>query len=45
MINDIPSYYNVKLFRYDNIVNVDGPKWPIHVYKYKKKNGHQKFMI
>ena len=37
MINSIPSYYNVKLFRYNIIENVDGPKWPIHVLKYKER--------
>ena len=35
MINSIPSYYNVKLFRYNNIDNIDGAKWPIHVLEYK----------
>ena len=38
MVNSIPSYYNVNLFRFHEIVNVDGPKWPIHVIYYKEKD-------
>ena len=36
MVNNIPSYYHVKLFLIDNLFDIDfiGPKWPIHVIKY-----------
>ena len=33
MVNNIPSYYDVKIFLSENILGVD-PKWPIHVYEY-----------
>ena len=31
MVNSIPSYYNVKLYLKDNILDNNGPKWPIYV--------------
>ena len=34
MINNIPSYYDVKIFLEDNILGKYGPKWPIHVFHY-----------
>ena len=36
MVNSIPSYYDVKIFLLDNILDEDGPKWPLHVCHYKK---------
>ena len=37
IINSIPSYYNVKLFLYGNIDNIDDPKWSIHVLNFTKE--------
>ena len=37
MVNNIPSYYHVKIFIVSadkNIINIKGPKWPIHVINY-----------
>ena len=37
MVNNIPKYYDVKLFLKHNIFDIDGPIWPIHVCYYKEK--------
>ena len=34
MVNNIPSYYYVKIFLRNNIFDNTGPKWPIHVVHY-----------
>ena len=36
MINNIPTYYCVKIFLSQNIYGIDEPKWPIHVIDYKE---------
>ena len=36
MINNIPSYYYVEIFLTQNIFGIVGPKWPIHVVRYKE---------
>ena len=36
MVNNIPGYYHVKLFVYENIFCINGPKWPIHIVDYKE---------
>ena len=37
MVNNIPGYYDVKIFLLKNIFGDNGPKWPMHVCNYKKK--------
>ena len=37
VINNIPRYYNVKIYVKTNIFEKCEPKWPIHVVKYKEK--------
>ena len=36
MINNIPSYYHVEIFLHNNMFNLSGPKWPIHVLYYSE---------
>ena len=39
MVNNIPSYYHVKILLKKNIIGVigiNGPKWPIHVINYSE---------
>ena len=36
MVNNIPDYYDVKIFLTHNFFDDDGPKWPIHVCVYKE---------
>ena len=37
MINSISNYYNVRLFVRYNILDIVGPKWPIHAANYNEK--------
>ena len=37
MVNNIFGNYDVKIFLSENILDDNGPKWPIHVYNYTKK--------
>ena len=36
MVNNIPNYYYVEILLRENIFDTNGPKWPIHVLKYKE---------
>ena len=36
MVNNIPSYYHVKLLLRRDIFNINGSKWPIHVVGYEE---------
>ena len=37
IMNNIPSYYDIKIFLTTNILGNNGLKWPIHVPFYDKK--------
>ena len=34
MVNNIPNYYHVEIFLKNNIIDNNGPKWPIHIVDY-----------
>ena len=36
MVNNIPSYYDVKIFLDANILGDYSPKWPLHISHYDK---------
>ena len=35
MINNIPNYYHFRILLESNIFDIDEPKWPIHVVRYR----------
>ena len=42
IINNIPSYYFVKILLKKNIFGVNGPLWPFHVINYEETNWSSK---
>ena len=36
MVNNISNYYHVIILSNNNILGTNGPKWPIHVAKYRE---------
>ena len=45
MVNNIPGYYDVKIFLSENIFGDNCLKWPIHVHKYEKNQWSLKIYV
>ena len=42
MVNNIPRYYNVKIFLKSDKFSNNGPKWPIHASNYRENKWSSK---